>query len=134
MKKIIILLLILIILLSGCSSNKTNTTQSDIAPEVTVNLPKDDTVNGYRKESIENNSTTDMPNEISGEEVTVGTNKPTIDKNNNTSSEYCANKNSKVFHKADCGSVTNMKENNKYFADRKTLISEGYKPCGRCKP
>ena len=53
---------------------------------------------------------------------------------NAAKTEYIGNKNSKVFHKSSCDSVSSMKENNKYFADRSSLISEGYKPCGKCKP
>jgi len=134
MKKIIIPLLILSMFISGCGSNNINTNTSNNTPEVTVNIPKDDSVNGYRTESISNNSTNEMPDKISVDEVEVDTNKPTVNSSVSSSKDYCANKNSKVFHYSDCGSVSKMNESNKYFADRNTLINEGYKPCGRCKP
>lgn len=48
---------------------------------------------------------------------------------------YIGNKNSKVFHKSDCSSVYNMKKENKVeLSSRDDAISQGYKPCGNCKP
>ena len=130
MRKAIIVFFILLtmFLMTSCGENE-NTTQS-IADEVIINLPKDNTVNGYRKESFNSNNDS-MPDIISTDDVTVGN----VDSNtNNNSKDFCGNKNSKVFHKSNCGSVTSMSEHNKYYADRSTLISEGYKPCGKCKP
>lgn len=49
---------------------------------------------------------------------------------------YVLNQNTYRFHLPDCDSVSAIKERNKkeYTADRETLIEQGYKPCGRCKP
>lgn len=50
--------------------------------------------------------------------------------------DYVLNINTKKFHYPSCDSVRDMKEENKdYFSgDRKTLIKNGYSPCGRCNP
>jgi DNA-entry nuclease len=51
-------------------------------------------------------------------------------------STYILNTNTKRFHYPSCSSVDEMKDMNKqaYTGTRDELISEGYKPCGRCKP
>ena len=49
---------------------------------------------------------------------------------------YILNKNTMVFHKPGCSSVTRMKESNKiYFTGtRDEAIEEGYRPCKNCDP
>ena len=48
---------------------------------------------------------------------------------------YIGNRNSHVFHRGSCPSVTDMNEKNKVpFASRDEAIENGYKPCSRCKP
>lgn len=49
---------------------------------------------------------------------------------------YVLNTNTKKFHDPDCGSVKSMSESSRkdYFGEREALISEGYEPCGSCKP
>ena len=49
---------------------------------------------------------------------------------------YILNKNTKVFHKASCSSVSKMKDYNKeeYTGSRDSVINRGYKPCQRCNP
>lgn len=49
---------------------------------------------------------------------------------------YVVNKKSKKFHIPSCGSVGQMKEDNKlYFSGtREELIEDGYDPCGNCHP
>ena len=49
---------------------------------------------------------------------------------------YVLNTNSKKFHYPDCSSVGKMSEKNKEerTTTREDLISEGYDPCGSCKP
>ena len=49
---------------------------------------------------------------------------------------YVLNVNSKKFHKVSCGSVKDIKEENKekYVGSREVLIQRGYSPCGNCKP
>ena len=55
---------------------------------------------------------------------------------NSTGTDYVGNKNSKKFHYAWCNSVGQMKESNKYYytGTRDEMISQGYDPCGNCKP
>lgn len=51
-------------------------------------------------------------------------------------SEYIINTNTGKFHKPNCDSVTKMKAKNKkeFTGSKEELISEGYEPCGNCKP
>lgn len=50
--------------------------------------------------------------------------------------EYVINTNTGKFHKPSCSSVKKMKAKNKkeYTGSREELISEGYEPCGNCRP
>ena len=50
--------------------------------------------------------------------------------------DYILNTNTKKFHYPTCFSVNDMKEKNKqeFFGTRDEAISNGYSPCGRCKP
>ena len=50
--------------------------------------------------------------------------------------DYILNSNTKKFHYPTCSSVNDMKEKNKqeFFGTRDEAISNGYFPCGRCKP
>lgn len=50
--------------------------------------------------------------------------------------DYILNTNTKKFHYPTCSSVNDMKEKNKqeFFGTRDEAISNGYSPCGRCKP
>ncbi len=52
------------------------------------------------------------------------------------SQKYVINTNTKKFHLPSCGSVADTLEKNKkiFKGSREELISDGYKPCGRCKP
>lgn len=53
-----------------------------------------------------------------------------------TSMTYILNTNSKKFHYPTCSSVGQMNESNKkdFNGTRDELVSQGYSPCGRCKP
>ena len=47
--------------------------------------------------------------------------------------EYIGNRKSKKFHVTSCRTLP--KENNRtYFSSREEAVSEGYAPCGNCKP
>lgn len=134
MKKILLILFIILMLIftSGCNNTDTNSKpKNTVSQKVKINLPQDNTVNGYRISSIET-ATDEMPNQIPIDEVEINNN--ATENTDNYSKDYCGNKSSKVFHHSDCGSVAKMNDENKYFADRETLINEGYKPCGRCNP
>ncbi len=49
---------------------------------------------------------------------------------------YVLNIKSKKFHHPECRGVRDMKEENKgdFYGSREDAISQGYKPCGTCKP
>lgn len=50
--------------------------------------------------------------------------------------DYIVNTSTKKFHLPTCGSVEDIKDENKesYNGYREWLIENGYEPCGRCKP
>lgn len=129
MEKIVCLCFCLIVIFStccGCSGmtikGSTDTTSTE---PVTVNMPTDNSVNGYRTYG---NTT---PDEITVINSGVSENSQDTD----YCGEYVANTNSGKFHKSSCGSAKNMKEENKYISNsREDMISHGYKPCKRCKP
>ncbi len=54
----------------------------------------------------------------------------------NYSTEYIINKNTKKFHKTDCGSVGDIKSENKATVkkSREELINNGFTPCKSCNP
>lgn len=119
MKKVLLIILCLICLLSGCA--KEPKPQEKPKTPITINLPKDDKVNGYRTDDYSS------PDYIPQDDVSVST-------QNNTVS-YCGNKNSKIFHKSNCDSVKNTKESNKvYFKTKEEYTQKGYTPCQKCKP
>lgn len=53
-----------------------------------------------------------------------------------TSTTYVINISSMKFHKEDCSSISSMNQANKKVvtSTRDELVSEGYSPCGICKP
>lgn len=52
-----------------------------------------------------------------------------------TTVTYVGNKNSKIFHRASCSSVSRMKDSNKMSLNsRDAAISQGYRPCENCQP
>ena len=63
-----------------------------------------------------------------------------IDDEDNSEEEtdigYVLNNDSMKFHFSTCGSVSNMKDENKIYSTdtRDELILEGYSPCGNCNP
>ena len=125
MKKLIaiILLVFLAFIFCGCQKQSDETSQKQ---PVVINLPKDDTVNGYRLEEKKENS---IPNKISGADVLPSTN------SQNTNISYCGNKNTKKFHKSTCGALKNTKDENKiYFQTRDEFIQNGYNSCKLCNP
>lgn len=54
---------------------------------------------------------------------------------NSTLQTYIGNVGSKKFHLPDCASARNIQEDKRVeFYSRSQAVSEGYEPCGRCKP
>lgn len=129
MKRYTILLLIIVFSLIGCS----DTHKSVEKPSVQINMPKDSTVNGYRTSSATENKD---DTKIKADDVELQQNsKESFIAEMPQKIQYCANANSKVFHKPDCSFVTRMKDENKVFSsNRDELIKDGFTPCASCKP
>lgn len=124
MRKIIGSIIILLILICICGCNTADTQSSG----VTVNLPSDDSVNGYRISEPEVNLTDGMPDVIDDDNVSVGS-------NSSKKTKFYANTNSKIFHLKSCSSASKIDEEKLFItSDRDSLISQSYKPCKRCKP
>lgn len=62
--------------------------------------------------------------------------KSDTDADEGTKKTYILNTSSKKFHNPDCSGAKTIKEENKqtYTGSRDDLITEGYSPCGTCKP
>ena len=113
MKKFICIFLTLLCL-CGCSTSDYNMTDNTHS-QITVNLPTDNTVNGYRQ----GGNSQSMPQTISADEVKPASpeQNSSVSKEQNSSSqnakvEYIGNSNSHIFHKSTCGSVGTMKKEN----------------------
>lgn len=50
--------------------------------------------------------------------------------------DYVLNTNTRKFHRPDCGSVEEMKAENRedFRGTREELLAKGYEPCSRCRP
>ena len=130
MKRLLIIFCCLA-MLSGCQAAGNNSgadTETDSHVKITVNMPSDDTVNGYREENYVQSG---IPDIIPIEDV-VPSAPPASDEN---SASFIGNSSSHIFHKPDCSSAENMKDGNKVmFASRDEAVSAGYTPCKRCSP
>ncbi len=71
---------------------------------------------------------------LTGESKYIGDEEQTTD--SSEKQNYVVNISTKKFHKEDCDSLKNTKEQNKksYYGYRENLISNGFSPCGQCKP
>lgn len=119
MKKLLAIALSLLLTLafSGCST-KSNENQSKTP--ITINMPDDNTVNGYRKEN--------------SNESKIVTSSIVVTENTQSYS-LGGNKNSKKFHKVGCSSFKKTKESNKvYYKTRDEFINKNYTPCKICNP
>ena len=116
------------------NENKIRTIRTDEYGNITVNINngKVDIVTDKEGQgSLSFGS--ESANNSSGDKQTTDEN--IIESTPNTGATYVGNKNSKVFHSADCGSVGKMAEKNKvYFNSRNDAIKEGYTTCQSCNP
>ena len=132
MKRIFILMVCIFaaVLMSACNSRDNISAKADVE----INMPRDDSVNGYRTETPSGSDNT----VVSADSVEVDTGASYESKTSSAvtgTGTYCVNKNSKVFHKSDCKSVSIMKEENRlYFDDRQQAVENGYTPCQNCNP
>ena len=121
MKKFVSILLItsLVFLFCGCYENNDFKNEKE-KTEVTVNMPKDNTVNGYRDKDFEKNTV------VPANPVTVISSKD---------AKYFGNKTTKKFHTPDCSVLKKTKSENLYYAiERDEMLSMGYSPCKKCNP
>ena len=147
MRKSAILFLCLISAFLFCSCGKNEEVKNK--NDVVINLPVDNSVNGYRTDKKDDfddsiisaddvgidSGTSQNSSQSKNESGSAQTNKNESTNENTKGITYCGNKNSGVFHEENCSSVSKMKEENKaYFSSRDEAISNGYTPCGRCKP
>ena len=147
MKRILLILccFTLLMFVSGCQNETTDFTKQ----EVSINLPIDNSVNGYREneevttpDKLSPEELDQIAKEILNSEKTETSSTESIPQDtvssavaNTISLNYCGNKNSKIFHIDNCGSVKTMSEGNKvYFSTRDEFIQNGYTPCKRCNP
>lgn len=117
----------------ACNTNKEQTETTVGSQAVTVNMPTNDTLNGYRLQGDKDNEAPDL---IDSEKVGIAASNDNHSENSKTVNyEFIGNKNTKLFHKSTCSSAKNMMEENKIGTnDRSELINAGYRPCKRCKP
>lgn len=129
MRRYIIPLVLCIILLGGCSAEKTSKENIKILGADGTPAKEYTSADEVIADSNvgENN---DMPNYIDGSDTAVA------DGNQfSVSATYFGNKNSKIFHKANCSSAQKTKEENRvYLSTREEFVSKGYSPCKICNP
>lgn len=110
-RKIICILIIVVFSLSACNAYEKEENSSH---ETVVINAGDATVNGYL-----------LPDAASASAVSDYSN----------TAAYIGNKNSHIFHTADCSSAKNMKDTNKvFFENRNAAAESGYTPCKSCNP
>lgn len=127
MKKVIALILSVIFLTAacGCSAEDEQTkADAENSGSVVINMPEDDSVNGYRISAKEGRSI----DTAQSESIASSTKADGI-------TLYYANTSSKKFHKSDCSFASRILDKNLYISEsRDELIGSGYEPCSVCNP
>lgn len=137
MKKPIIIPFIFLFTLCACSAAAD---AADSRAPVIINIPSSSESTASEQtdsnsEASHESTKATSDNTYSSEALVSADSAEAAASDTNTATDYCGNKNTKVFHKSTCGSVSRMKEENKeFFSDRAAYISNGYTPCKRCKP
>ena len=128
MKRVIGIISVLLLL---CCTACGGTAYDNSHADVTVNMPEDDLVNGYRTGS-RSSKNSGMPDTVEAGAVTPGQSGGETD---SKTAVFVGNKNSHVFHKPSCASAAKIKEENRIsFSSRDDAVNKGYTPCGRCEP
>lgn len=80
----------------------------------------------------ESRLSTDPPAKENGDVGTSGD----AEEESGAEKNYILNTSSKKFHEVDCSGAASISDSNKkeYKGTRKSLIDDGYSPCGTCKP
>lgn len=118
MKRYFSILFIVISLLLLCNCSGTDAKEEKQPEEVIINMPTDDSLNGYKSESSNISSSSEAT--TSKEELFL---------------LYYANTNSKKFHKNTCRYAKMTSNENLYITEsREELVNEGYVPCKVCEP
>ena len=100
-----------------------NTDDTNISPSENELYEVKDSGNNISNGKSTNNESEDQKN------VSI------VGANDDNSTTYVLNTNTKKFHYSYCSSVTQMKAKNKKTAQgRASIISSGYEPCKRCNP
>ena len=126
---------------TGCDVIGTSSTREPVK----INMPTDDTVNGYKTKNTSSKSdygnvdagkvtVESKPSEVSNNVSSTNENK-TPDSESNTKIQYIGSLNGKIFHKTTCGSAKNIKEEYRFVtSNRDDFLNLGYSPCQKCEP
>ena len=106
----------------------------NVQPGVEIDYATGDSKRADSSNTAQTPSTV-APVPAQGQDDSASSNNPNTG-NNTAQVDYILNANTKKFHYPTCSSVKDMKEKNKqeFFGTRDEAISNGYSPCGRCKP
>ncbi len=138
---VLILTVLLTFTVTGCGEIGTTGTKEPVK----INMPTDDTVNGYKTKA--ESSKVDYGT-VNADKVTVESKKSAVSDNisstnadqtskgeNNTKVQYIGSLNGKIFHKTTCGSAKNIKEEYRFItSNRDDFLNLGYSPCQKCEP
>ena len=127
----VIIALFLVFTLSGCRQ-KSSATVEPKNQKITVNDPSYKSLDEYKKANADKISAAPKAPAAEPQKVTESKETPPDD---GESTGYCANTNTKKFHRMECSSVKKMNPDNMYKTDsREELINAGYTPCSMCDP
>lgn len=119
---------IIIICICGCTNSATNS-----EPPIIINMPTDDTVNGYRVSAPQDTQSSTVQN--SGEQISAPSQNSYTSSVPDGATYYCASVSGSKFHIPTCGSAKNIKAENLITSpERQHFIDKGYGPCSRCNP
>ena len=104
---------------------------SDVKKEITRRLVRqvDAFIDAHRASNMKNNTETPIPPALPKKQGQL------FQQHEPQDYQYAASKNSKVFHRRNCGSVKSINpENLITYTTRDNAIQAGKRPCKRCKP